>query len=53
MKVVFVDESGTPAPGSDERYLVVAALVADSTRPITPQMKRIRQSLGLNPAKTN
>jgi hypothetical protein len=47
MKVVFVDESGTPAPGRDERYFVVAALVADSTRPITTQLKRIRQSLDI------
>ena len=47
MKVAFVDESGAPAPGSGERYLVVAALTTDSPRAITSQLKRIRQYLGV------
>jgi hypothetical protein len=45
MKVAIVDESGTPAPGSSNRYFVVAVLVADSPPAIITFLKRIRQSL--------
>jgi hypothetical protein len=47
MKVAFVDESGSPAPGTGEDYLVVAGLITDSPRAIRSQLKRMRQSLGV------
>lgn len=47
MKVAYIDESGSPAPGSGEKYFVVAALATDSPRAITTQLKRVRQSLGI------
>jgi hypothetical protein len=47
MKIAYIDESGSPAPGSGEKYFVVAALATDSPRAIATQLKRIRQSLGL------
>lgn len=47
MKVAFIDESGSPAPTSGEKYFVVAALTTDSPRLIQSQLKRMRQSLGV------
>ncbi|MBE2199245.1 MAG: DUF3800 domain-containing protein [Anaerolinea sp.] len=47
MKVVYIDESGSPAPGSSEKYFVVAALTTDSPRIIQSQLKRMRRSLGV------
>jgi hypothetical protein len=47
MKIAFVDESGSPAPRSNERYSGVAVLATDSPRAITTYLKRIRQLLAI------
>lgn len=43
MKTIYVDESGSPAPNDGDKFLIVAALIANSERAITLQVKRARR----------
>ncbi len=42
----FVDESGTVAPFSGSRYLVIALLVSTSPRPIELHVRRMQKRYG-------
>jgi len=45
MKIVYVDESGSPSPTDGDRFLVVTALITNSERDIRIQIKRARRQM--------
>ena len=45
MKIVYVDESGSPSPTDGDKFLIVTALITNSERAIRIQVKRARRQM--------